>query len=217
MKTTTNDVLASPVGALLHRPVLYDFLVRLRTLNRERGFREEILRLARIEVGDSVLDVGCGTGTLAIAAKRAVGPEGQVYGIDPSAEMLARAGKKATSAGLSIVFKNAPAQALPFPDAQFDVVMSTLMLHHLPRKSRRTAVFEMRRVLKPGGKLLIVDADKSTGKRKGIIAHFHRHGFVRFADMLDMLNEAGLYIIERGTIGYANLQYILATTAAKQA
>jgi SAM-dependent methyltransferase len=78
---------------------------------RERVFREKVLRLARLQPGEAVLDVGCGTGTLAIAAKRQVGPTGTVYGIDASPEMLARAEKKARKAGVEVVLKNAMAQA----------------------------------------------------------------------------------------------------------
>src|SRR6266542_5764472 len=119
---------AGATGRILHAAATYDLLVWLFTLGRERAFREKILRLARLEPGESVLDVGCGTGTLAITAKRLIGPTGAVYGIDASLEMLARAGKKARKAGLEVVFKNGLVQALPFADAQFDAVLSTVML-----------------------------------------------------------------------------------------
>ena len=67
----------------------YDLLVWLLTLGRERAFRERLIELARLRPGEWVLDVGCGTGTLAIAAKRRVGPAGNVHGIDASPEMIA--------------------------------------------------------------------------------------------------------------------------------
>jgi ubiquinone/menaquinone biosynthesis C-methylase UbiE len=129
----------------------------LLTLGREPAFREKLLQFARLHAGETVLDVGCGTGSLAIAAKRQVGSTGRVYGIDASAEMIARALKKARKAGVEIGFKNSPAQKLPFPDAQFDAVLSTMMLHHLPRKGREDCAREIRRVLKPGGRVLAVD------------------------------------------------------------
>src|SRR5260370_24933651 len=114
-------------GLVLHRAALYDFALWLLSLGRESAFREKVLRLAHLSPGEKVLDVGCGTGTLAIAAKQQVGPAGTVYGVDASPEMLARAGKKATKAGVEIVLKNALVEALPFPDAHFDAVLSTVM------------------------------------------------------------------------------------------
>ena len=147
-KTADGNVTPGTIGAVLHSAARYDLQVWLLTLGRERVFREKILRLvARLQPGEAVLDVGCGTGTLAIAAKEHVGPTGTVYGIDASPEMLARAEKKARKAGVEVVLKNAIAQALPFPDAQFDVVLTTIMLHHLPRKARQQCAAEMRRVL----------------------------------------------------------------------
>jgi ubiquinone/menaquinone biosynthesis C-methylase UbiE len=177
---------------------------------REPVFREKTLRLARIESGESVLDVGCGTGTLAIAAKQQIGPKGSVYGIDASPEMVDRATRKARKAGVEVLFKNAGAEALPFPDAQFDVVLSTVMLHHLPKNGRRQCAAEIRRVLKPGGRVLVVDFGAAPQK-KGLLAHLHRrHGHVSLPDMVDMLTGAGLKSVESGEMGMRDLQYVLA-------
>src|SRR5262249_5497440 len=118
-------------GRVLHWAARYDLLVWFLTHGRDRAFRERLVGLARLATGESVLDGGCGTGSLAIAAKRQVGVNGKVFGIDASSAMIARATSKATKAGLDVGFKNAAAEALPFPDTQFDVVLSTLMLHHL--------------------------------------------------------------------------------------
>src|SRR5213076_1300498 len=107
---TDRNVTPGTAGAVLHSAALYDLSVWLVTFGRERVFREKILRLARLQPGEAVLDVGCGTGTLAIAAKRHVGPTGTVYGIDASPEMLARAEKKARKAGVEVVLRNAIAQ-----------------------------------------------------------------------------------------------------------
>src|SRR5262249_35363107 len=159
-----------------HSAFLYDFLLWFVSFGGEQKFRAKALDLAELQPGESVLDVGCGTGTLAIAAKRRVGREGSVYGIDGSPEMSGRGGKQAKRAGMEIRFKNTLAEALPFPTTQFDVVLSTVMLHHLPRKIRQQCVREIQRVLKPGGRLLAIDFANPAGKERGsFLTGFHRH------------------------------------------
>jgi ubiquinone/menaquinone biosynthesis C-methylase UbiE len=197
-------------GLLLHAAGFYDLTVWLFMLGRERAFREEILRLARIEQGATVLDVGCGTGTLAIAAKRRVGASGAVHGVDASPEMLARAAKKARKAGVDATFMQGAAQALPFPDAHFDTVLSTLMLHHLPRKARQQCAVEMRRVLKPEGRALVVDFGAPAHTGRSFLRRFHRHGHVKFQEIIGVLDQAGLCSVESGAVGRRNLQYVLA-------
>lgn len=198
-------------GLVLHGTArYYDLLALLFMRGREGEFREKVLELARLRSGESVLDVGCGTGTLTIAAKQRVGPTGTVYGIDASPEMIARASKKARKAGVEVVFKNGVVEALPFPDASFDAVLSTLMLHHLPPEARQQCAHEMRRVLKPGGRVLAVDFGVS-GKKKGLLAHIHRrHGSVKLDDMIAVLNQAGLNTVESGALGMKDIQFALA-------
>jgi ubiquinone/menaquinone biosynthesis C-methylase UbiE len=201
---------AGAIGEVLHAAGAYDLMVWLVMLGREKAFREKVLCLARLRPGESVLDVGCGTGTLAIAAKRHVGPAGTVYGIDASPEMVARAGKKARKAGVEVFFKNEFAQALPFRDAQFDAVLSTVMLHHLPRKARLECACEMRRVLKPGARVLVVDFGGASEGKKRLLAHFHRHGHLKLRDIIATLSEAGLKIVESGAVGLRDLNFVLA-------
>jgi ubiquinone/menaquinone biosynthesis C-methylase UbiE len=196
-------------GLILHKAAQYDLLLWLLTFGRERSFRERALGLARLSAGESVLDIGCGTGTLAIAAKRLVGGKGHVCGIDASPEMIARAGKKARKAGLGIDFRNALVEAMPFPDGQFDVVLSTLMLHHLPGKLRSQCAAEVRRVLKPGGRLLAIDFGTAPGT-KGIVVHFHRHGHINLAEMVTIFREAGLNVGDQGAVGIGELEYVVA-------
>jgi len=199
-------------GIILHAARFYDFLAWAMMLGREGAFREKMLDLARLKTGESVLDVGCGTGTLAIAAKRRVGSTGKVYGIDASPEMTARASKKARKAGLDIVFKNDVIEALSFPDAQFDAVLSTLMFHHLPRKLREEGTREIRRVLKPGGRALVVDFG-GTELQRGLVARFHhRHGHVNLSQVVELLSAAGLNVLESGAVGIKDLHFTLATT-----
>src|ERR1700687_2708919 len=89
----------STTGIVLHRAFLYDLFVWLVSLGRGQVYRGRALDLAYLKPGESVLDIGCGTGTLAIAAKQRVGPTGRVHGIDASPEMIARAIREATKTG----------------------------------------------------------------------------------------------------------------------
>jgi ubiquinone/menaquinone biosynthesis C-methylase UbiE len=211
LKTPDRNPASGPSGLVLHAAARYDLTVWLMTFGRERAFREKTLRLARLAPGESVLDVGCGTGTLAITAKRLVGPTGTVCGIDASPEMIDRARKKARKAGVDVVFENAAAEALPYPDAQFDVALSTVMLHHLPRKGRERCAREMRRVVKPGGRVLAVDFASSARDGGGLLGRFHRHGHVDLGDIVALLSGAGLDRIDSGAVGIGNLQFVLAT------
>lgn len=211
-KTEEAKESSNKTGLVLHEAVFYDLYIWLVTLGRERSLREGMLHFAHLRPGESILDVGCGTGTLAIAAKRQVGITGRVYGVDASPEMIVRAEKKAKKAGLEVVFKKAFAQKLPFPDAQFDVVLTTVMLHHLPRTARQELAVEMRRVLKPGGRVLAIDFGGTDRKRKTFLDHFHRrHGHVDLKDMIEMLNDAGLNIAESGAVGMRDLNFVIAT------
>jgi ubiquinone/menaquinone biosynthesis C-methylase UbiE len=196
-------------GLVIHWAARYDLLAWLLTRGREGAFRERLISLADLQSGNSVLDIGCGTGTLAIAATHHVGPTGTVYGIDASPQMIARATRKAAKAGASAVFQVAVAENLPFADARFDVVLSTLMLHHLPRNTRQQCAIEIRRVLRPGGRVLAVDFGRAQAKR-GLLAHFHRHGHVTVDDIVAVLANAGLTPVRSGPLGLRDLQFVLA-------
>lgn len=202
-------------GRVVHWAARYDALVWLLTLGRERALRERLLDLARLERDEVVLDVGCGTGTLAIGATRRVGPGGSVHGIDPSRAMIARAARKASKAGVDVAFRTGVAEALPYPDAQFDVVLSTLMLHHLPRKARQECAREIRRVLKPGGRVLAVDFGARPHGKKSLIGHFHRRGGLNLGDVIAVLSDAGLSVIESGPVGTRKLYFALATAPVR--
>lgn len=200
-------------GIILHRAAGYDLLLFLLTLGRESSLRRRILRLAHLMPGESVLDIGCGTGTTAIEAKRIVGPGGIVAGIDASQEMIRRARKKALRSNREVEFAQAYVESLPFFDAQFDVVVSTLMLHHLSRQVRQQCAAEIRRILKPGGRVLAVDFTTAPGT-KGIVAHFHRHGHISFDELVNMFRDAGMNTVESGAAGITDLHFVLASVPA---
>ena len=162
-----------------------------------------------------MLDVGCGTGSLAIAAKRQVGPTGRVDAIDASPQMIERARKKARKRHADVAFHLAPAEALPFSDARFDVVVSTVMLHHLPRQARQLCAGEIRRVLKPGGRVLVIDFGSPSGARRTLIGHFHRHGHSKLEDNIGLLTAVGLQTVESGAVGMKNLQFVIAARPAE--
>jgi ubiquinone/menaquinone biosynthesis C-methylase UbiE len=198
-------------GIVLHGAAGYDFLARILTFGREGRFREFMLRPAALQPGEAVLDVACGTGTLAIAAKRQVGAEGTVTGIDASAEMIERARVKVERAGLNVTFVIGTAQQLPLGDGQFDIVMGTLMLHHLPKPVRSAFAREARRVLKPGGRLLLIDFGKPP--RQFRLLRLHRHGHADMDAIGALLAESGFEISDTGAVGTKNLNYIRAKRA----
>ena len=199
-------------GLVFHGATRYDWLLWLVTLGRETALREQILELAALEPGQSILDVGCGTGTLALAAKRRVGTTGRVYGIDASPEMLSRAYRKAARANTDVTFLKAFAQDLPFADGQFNTVLTTIMLHHLPRGSRRQCAREAGRVLKPGGRILAVDFGVSSLKHPSLLDHFRRprHGSVELSELIALFSEEGLHCIQSGPVGIGSLQFVVA-------
>ena len=195
-------------GIILHGAAAYDLLAKVLTFGREGRFREFMLRPAGLRPGEAVLDVACGTGTLAIAAKRQVGSNGRVTGIDASAEMIERARAKAERAELNVAFVSGTAQELPFGDGQFDIVMGTLMLHHLPKPMRSAFAREARRVLKPGGRLLLVDFGKPP--RQSRLLRLHRHGHVDMNAIGALLAGCGFEVSDTGAMGTKNLNYICA-------
>lgn len=160
--TAPSEAMAGP-GTLIRRAHMYDWMARIVMFGSEGLFRRQIVHAASIQPDDSILDVGCGTGTLLVAVAAAANPGGRLVGIEPSPEMRARAEAKAARAGIAIDLIDAPAQQLPFPDASFDVVFCTLVIHHLPDTSRQKALREMRRVLRPGGRLVIAEMGGSQG------------------------------------------------------
>jgi ubiquinone/menaquinone biosynthesis C-methylase UbiE len=102
--------------------------------------------------GRKVLDVGCGTGSMALLIKRAF-PAAEVVGLDGDPRILAIARAKALRIGLDVHFEEGMSFELPFPDGSFDAVITTMMLHHLDREAKQRTAAEMHRVLRSGGRL----------------------------------------------------------------
>lgn len=125
-------------------------------------FRRKTLQLAQLQSGEHVLDVGCGTGVLTRLAAEEVGSEGEVLGIDASAEMIQVAKRKAAKAYSKADFKLGVVESLSFENERFDIVLSSMMLHHLPPELKVVGLREIYRVLKSGGRLMVIDVDKPT-------------------------------------------------------
>ena len=137
----------------------YDPLTRLFGFD---SIREALLGQADLKPRDRVLDVGCGTGTLVIAIKQRQ-ESADVFGLDPDPKALARARSKAVRAGVRVQFEQGFSDALPYADASFERVLSSLMFHHLPRAVKEGTLREVVRVLRPGGELHLLDFTGSHG------------------------------------------------------
>jgi len=135
----------------------YDSYMKKVTLGRERVLREETVDLAQVKAGDCILEIGCGTGTLTQAAKQKAGAAGKVFGIDIIPGMIEASQRKAAQANEDITIQSGSIDDIPFLANQFDVVMCSFMIFHMPETVRRKGITEIYRVLKPQGRLLVLD------------------------------------------------------------
>jgi arsenite methyltransferase len=118
--------------------------------------RSEVLRALRLAAGEHVLDIGSGPGLLAYDMAAAVGPGGRVCGIDTSASMIAMSARRCAEQPW-VEFRTADASLLPFPDSSFDAAVSTQVYEFL--SDIPAALAELHRVLRPGGRAVILDTD----------------------------------------------------------
>jgi ubiquinone/menaquinone biosynthesis C-methylase UbiE len=187
---------------------LYDPIVRLIGVE---AARRELLDRASLRPGHRVLDVGCGTGTMAVLIKRLY-PNVDVVGLDPDPKALARARHKAERAALVVRFDQGFADAMPYPDASIDRVLSSLMFHHLPSDVKKGTLREIRRVLKPDGFLGLLDFAGPEAGAQGVGARLF-HSFAVLKDngeetVLGLMQGAGLG--DPATVGHATVFFGLA-------
>ena len=194
-------------GRVIHWAGAYEALFGW-FLRRTHG---TVVNLAAPIEGERVLDVCCGTGSLALTLKASLGARGSVHGIDASPEMIDLARHKALKAGMEMDFRVGLAQALPFPDKTFDLVVSQLAIHHLPGDLKVRAFGEMYRVLKPKGRCVIVDFEPPKAIPWRYLARlFHGHVMMQ-SDVWhyrEMMEGVGFNEIEVGQTRHRLLAFI---------
>ena len=167
----------------------YDIVTKLLGV---QAFHRKLIDQAVISSAHRVLEIGCGTGSLAILAKQ-LNPGADVVGMDPDPKALARARRKAQRTGTTIQFDVGFSEELPYPDASFDKVLSAFMLHHVRSDAKLPTIREACRVLKPGGSLHLADFDEGQHHWGGFLASVlhSRHGSSSHQIVLGLMGDAG--------------------------
>ncbi len=147
---------------------IYDPLTNL--LGLGKNFMKLVSESIKFKENDRILDAGCGTGTLLIEIRKKIGKKCELIGIDPSEKLIKVARNK--SKNLNIKFKEGLIENIKFKNNYFDTVLSTLVFHHLPTELKKKGLKEIKRVLKPKGRLLIVDVGKPENLYSRLVAFF---------------------------------------------
>ena len=194
----------------------YDLFLKLVFLpcGGESSFRRRCVDFTNPAEGGQVLDVCCGTGTLTSLIARRVGPDGQVIGVDLSESMLDAARKKTRN--VLVTFERAEAENLPFVSGRFDKCFVSLALHEMPKQARQNTLREVRRILRPGGRLFVVDHNLPAGSlaRLAIRAFVKRvedevaYKMLLEGNLLGEIEESGLTIKRRELIYSGMIQLI---------
>ena len=174
---------------------------------REEIFKRHLIQQAQIQPGMRVLDLGCGTGTLTILIKQSH-PEADVIGLDGDLVVLDIARSKANQVEVNITLDEGMAYQLPYPDNSFDRVLSSLVIHHLTTENKQRAMYEIYRVLRPGGELHVADF----GKPRRFYARFIALVMGRLEEAADnirgllpgMIRSAGFVQVEE-TVQYTTI------------
>jgi ubiquinone/menaquinone biosynthesis C-methylase UbiE len=189
---------------------LYDLGTTFLSFGQLAALHRGTVELAGIRPGERILDVGCGPGRLALVAATTAGPRSEVCGIDPAPEMVELARRRAARARVPARFEVGVIEALPFADEHFDVVLSSLMLHHLPDELKRRGLAEIHRVLKPAGRLVAVDFGATPGEGVGhlLCVLRLRTGWGHAERLRAMFREAGFDTVEMGSTGHRALAFV---------
>jgi ubiquinone/menaquinone biosynthesis C-methylase UbiE len=202
-------------GQLGHMARYYDLVMAFLTLGREKKLRRVTLDLAQLKTGDKVLEIGCGTGTLTLAAKARVGASGEATGIDIAPEMIAVAGRKAARKGADISFQLGNIENIPFPDHRFDVVICSFMIFHMPDAVRRKGLKEIYRVLKSGGQLFVIDMalPEKPWQRRFVQMHLGHMMQHDVRELAPVLKEYSYNDIETAKANFMGIWFVRGKTA----
>jgi len=215
----THETAPQTEGRMIRWAAYYDAFTNILTLGHIGMLRSMTIEKSQLKPGEKVLDVGCGTGGVTIPAKQRVGKTGGAAGIDPAPEMIAVARKKADRAKLDIDFRVGVIESLPYADASFDVVTSSLMMHHLPHELQVKGLAEIRRVLKPGGRVFIADMlrlSKSLHDRLFATLTLHGGRAERFGiqDLPKTMEEAGFENVKLLDESFLTIGFLRANKSA---
>jgi ubiquinone/menaquinone biosynthesis C-methylase UbiE len=177
----------------------YDWIQRW--IVRDTRYKSRLIEQAGIQAGHRVLDLGCGTATLAIMVKQTI-PAADVIGLDADPQMLSVARSKSARENIQIQLDEGMTFNLPYPDASIDRVLSSLMIHHLKTPDKEKTAREIQRVLKPGGQLHVIDFGRQRTLYGKLLAPF-LHKFEEANDNIDgrlpkIFEQAGLRVREMG-------------------
>jgi len=200
-------------GRIIRWARWYDLVHGLLSFGRPSALYKRAIEIAAPRPGEKALDIGSGTGTMAIMIAQKVGPGGEVAGIDASPEMIEVARRKAKRQHSAARFELEAIEALSFSDGSFDLVTSSMMLHHLPADVQRKGLAQARRVLRPGGRLVIVDFSSESGSFLGhLLSLFgHKHGESTVGSLEAKLREAGFTQVEEVKTDRKGLMFVRAS------
>ena len=198
-------------GITIGTPRFYDVSTGLLFGGLRRRAYRTLLAAGDVQRGDRVLDVGSGPGYFARMLADAVGAAGSVVGIDAAPEMTEYASRRSRRLS-NCRFEPGSAESLGFPDATFDVVVSSLMMHHLADQDRLRAACEMRRVLRPGGTVLVADFRIPERGAWRMVASLTGHGAIhrRVPAVEPLVAKAGFSELRSGDVR-PWLHYVKAT------